>query len=157
MGREKEREKAVNALDGEGYRSRSPNSESKNQVGTWPVDDDIRVIFRSSLDTARQTRSIVLPVGRNDEGLDARAREIIKRRIYIHIQYYILFSVRIVLKIHDVSYRGRLEPLGACVRRSVSVIEGCRVLPTTDGVGGSVLVDQCRLNGHQILERRRRQ
>lgn len=62
-----------------------------------------------------------------------------------------------VLKIHDVSYRGRLEPLGACVRRSVSVIEGCRVLPTTDGVGGSVLVDQCRLNGHRILERRRRQ
>jgi len=63
----------------------------------------------------------------------------------------------IALKIHDVSYRGRLEPMGACVRRSVSVIGGCRVLPTTDGVGGSVLVDQCRLNGHQILERRRRQ
>lgn len=55
------------------------------------------------------------------------------------------------------SYRGRLEPLGACVRRSVSVIGGCRVLPTTDGVGSSVLVDQCRLNGRQILERHRRQ
>lgn len=73
------------------------------------------------------------------------------------IRLFIFSRFLIVLKIHDVSYRGRLEPLGACVRRSVSVIGGCRVLPTTDGVGGSVLVDQCRLNGHQILERRRRQ
>lgn len=63
----------------------------------------------------------------------------------------------LLLKIHDVSYRGRLEPMGPRVRRSVSVIEGCRVLPTTNGVGGSVLVDQCRLNGHRILERCRRQ
>lgn len=55
------------------------------------------------------------------------------------------------------SYRGRLKPMGTRVRRSVSVIEGCRVLPTTNGVGGSVLVDQCRLNGHRILERCRRQ
>lgn len=77
---------------------------------------------------------------------------------WISIRYNIIsFSDLIVLKIHDVSYRGRLEPLGACVRRSVSVIGGCRVLPTTDGVGSSVLVDQCRLNGRQILERRRRQ
>lgn len=73
------------------------------------------------------------------------------------MRYKILCSILIVLKIHDVSYRGWLEPLGARVRRSVSVIEGCRVLPTTDGVGSSVLFDQCRLNGHRIPERRRRQ
>lgn len=73
------------------------------------------------------------------------------------VRLFAFFCFPIVLKIHDVSYRGRLEPMGARVRRSVSVIEGCRVLPTTNGVGGSVLVDQCRLNGHRILERCRRQ
>lgn len=71
--------------------------------------------------------------------------------------FFFYFYFFIFLKIHDVSYRGRLKPMGARVRRSVSVIEGCRVLPTTNGVGGSVLVDQCRLNGHRILERCRRQ
>lgn len=40
-------------------------------------------------------------------------------------------------KIHDVSYRKWLEPVRPHVRRSVSVIWGCRVLSTT---GGSCVV-----------------
>lgn len=144
---------------------------------TWidsrPVDDDhVARVFHLSVDRDRSTWiSFSLPIRfflfffqirvgtrRIDAVHFVRLFAFFSYRFVKNFCFFFFFF-RLVLffKIHDVSYRGRLEPMGARVRRSVSVIGGCRVLPTTDGVGGSVLVEQCRLNGHRILERCRRQ
>lgn len=117
---------------------------------TGPVDDDAMARLHDSVNHSWRGCQTSIHVTRFSAGRNGESR-------YDTIALSFFSPGLIVLKIHDVSYRGRLEPLGACVRRSVSVIGGCRVLPTTDWVGSSVLVDQCRLNGRQILERCRRQ